>query len=220
MKVNFFYFSYHPSSSATTYFFIGTAIAAMSWKSFVRVFRLRSITGGITMSLKNTAIATALLAATAFASTATAATSPAQATFQVLITIQKACTVAAGAGSNINLGTVDSTAVNTSGTSDINVTCSKNTAYFVGLSPSNNSTAGAGVMAGTGTNADTVPYQLNSVSATGPVWGNTATSTAVGNGVTGMGDGAAHAIPVYATAASANFTPDTYADLVTVNVNF
>jgi spore coat protein U-like protein len=65
-----------------------------------------------------------------------------------------------------------------------------------------------------------VPYQLNSVSNTGPVWGNTATATTVGNGVAGTGTGISQPIPVYATVPSANFTPDTYTDTVTVNVNF
>jgi spore coat protein U-like protein len=66
-----------------------------------------------------------------------------------------------------------------------------------------------------------VPYQLTSTAgAGGTIWGNTATSTAVGNGVAGTGTGAAQSLTVYATAASANFTPDSYADTVTVNVNY
>lgn len=170
------------------------------------------------MLLKNTLLAAALIMAGGFASVTSAAV--ANANFQITITIQKACSVTAGAGSNINLGTVASTAPNTSGTSNISVTCSKTTPYFIGLAPSNNNTTGAGVMSGTGTNTDKVPYQLNSVSNTGPVWGNTATATTVGNGVAGIGTGLPQPIPVYATAPSANFTPDTYTDTVTVNVNF
>ena len=76
-------------------------------------------------------------------------------------------------------------------------------------------------MAGTGANADQVPYQLRSAAgAAGAVWGNTATATSVGNGVSGTGTGAAQTHTVYVTAPSANFTPDTYNDVVTVNVNF
>ena len=69
-------------------------------------------------------------------------------------------------------------------------------------------------------NTDKVPYQLNQTSATGPVWGNTATATTVGNGVASQGTGLLQSFTVYATAPSANFTPDDYADTVTVNVNY
>ena len=147
-------------------------------------------------------------------------------TFQVLITIAKACSVTAGPSSNINLGTVNSSTTNTTGNSTISVTCSKTTPYFIGMAPSTKNggnTSGAGAMssvANSATNMDKVPYQLNQISATGPVWGNTATSTTVGNGVAGTGTGAAQTYTVYATAPRANFTPDNYADTVTVNVNY
>lgn len=144
-------------------------------------------------------------------------------TFQVLMTIQKSCTVTAGSGSNINLGSVDASAANTSGNNTISVNCSKTTPYFIGLEPSNSNTLGAGLMSSVAnavTNTDKVPYQLTQTSATGPVWGNTATTTAAGNGVQGTGNGTAQTYTVYATAASANFTPDSYADTVTVNVNY
>src|SRR6185312_15041634 len=115
---------------------------------------------------------------------------------------------------------VASSAVNTSGSNNIAISCTKNVPYYIGLAPSNGNTAGAGVMSGAGGNTDKVPYQLHSVSAAGPIWGNTATSRTVGNGVQGTGTGAAQSIPVFATAPSANFTPDTYSDTVTVHVNY
>lgn len=133
-------------------------------------------------------------------------------------TVIKSCKVTVA--SNINLGSVPSTAVNTSGANNISVTCANTTPYFIGLAPSNGSNTGAGTMSGTGSNTDKVPYQLNSVSAAGPIWGNTATSTSVGNGVAGIGTGLAQTIPVYAKAPGANYTPDTYSDTVTVNVNY
>ncbi|MCW2256869.1 spore coat protein U-like protein [Providencia alcalifaciens] len=147
-------------------------------------------------------------------------------TFKVLITIMKSCSVTAGADSNINLGSVSSSAINTNATNNITINCSKTTPYFIGLSPSTangGGSTGAGAMssvANSATNTDKVPYQLNMTSPTGPVWGNTATSTEVGNGVAGTGTGENQIIPVFATAASANFTPDSYADTVTVTVNY
>lgn len=141
--------------------------------------------------------------------------------FTVSATVIKQCTVSAGAASNINLGSVPSTATNITGNNSISVSCTSTTPYYIGLSPnSTGSTTGAGKMSGTGGNTDKVPYQLHSVSAAGPIWGNTANSTSVGNGVAGTGTGSAQAIPVYAKAPSANYKPDSYSDTVTVNVNY
>ncbi len=175
---------------------------------------------------KNVFAKIALIAAAGFAVNAFAAANPATAQFQVKMKILKACTVTAGSTSDIQLGAVtgvDSSAVNTTGSNTISVTCSKTTPYNINLVLTSNSanTAGSGLMSGTGGNTDKVPYQLNSGSAAGPVWGSTATSGAlanVGNGVHGTGTGLAIAHTVYATAPSANFTPDDYADTVTVNV--
>lgn len=144
------------------------------------------------------------------------------ANFQVRIIIQKSCSVTAGAPSDIDLGTVLSTATNVDGTNNIFVTCSKNTPYYIGLAPSNGDVAGTGVLAsssGAG-HGDTVPYQLYSDADRTVAWGNTATTTAQGNGVAGMGSGAQQTIPVYARAPSANFTPDSYADNVLVTVHY
>jgi spore coat protein U-like protein len=75
-------------------------------------------------------------------------------------------------------------------------------------------------MAGTGGNTNKVPYQLYQTAAGTTVWGNTATSTSVGNGVAGIGNGSAKSLTVYATAPSSDFKPDTYSDIVTINVNY
>jgi spore coat protein U-like protein len=142
-------------------------------------------------------------------------------TFQVTVTIQKACTVTAGAASNVALGTVASTSTNTLGNNTITVYCSKTTPYYIGLAPSNSNTAGSGVLSGTGGNTDQVPYQLSSTAGpSGTVWGNTATASSVGNGVSGTGTGASQTHTVYVTVPSANYTPDTYTDTVAVNVNY
>lgn len=175
------------------------------------------------------AVALAAFGIAATGMSAFAATSPATATFQVLMKINKACTVTAGSASNIQIGAVggvDSNSGSNNGNNTINVTCSKTTPYYVGLAPS---TANGGTANGTGnmvsvansaTNTDKVPYTLYQDSSFGTIWGNTATSTTVGNGKGGTGTGVAQGITVYAQAPSANFTPDSYADTVTVNVNF
>ena len=133
-------------------------------------------------------------------------------------TIVNACTVSSS--SALALGTVSAAASGVSGSTAISINCSSGTAYYVGLSPSNGNTVGGGALSGTGINTDKPPYQLRSVSSAGPVWGNTATATSVGNGVAGTGTGSAQTLTAYATLPSANFTPDSYSDTVTVNVNF
>lgn len=146
---------------------------------------------------------------------AIAAPNPATTTFQVKFTVNKACSVSA---TNLDFGTQDATATNVPGSTNgtITVTCSKGTAYTIGLLPSNNSSTGAGTMAGATTgNTDKVPYQLYQDSGLATVWGNTASTNTVG----GSGTGSAQAaVTVYGKVASANYTPDAYADTVTVNV--
>lgn len=71
-------------------------------------------------------------------------------------------------------------------------------------------------MTGTGSNTDKVPYQLSSTPGpSGTVWGNTSLNT-----VTGNGTGTTTSYPVYATVPSANYTPDSYADTVTIAVTY
>lgn len=141
------------------------------------------------------------------------------AAFTASATIQKACTVTAN---NVSLGTVPFTAVNTTASNTLGVSCTNGTPYFVGLAPSSGNATGAGTMKGAASgNTDKVPYQLTSTPGpSGVVWGNTATATSAGNGVAGTGSGLTQALTVYATAASANYTPDSYSDTVTINVNY
>lgn len=142
-------------------------------------------------------------------------------TFEVSIEIEAACSITAGSGADIDLGTFASTATDISGNGAITVNCSNTVPYYVGLAPSNEATDGAGEMEPAGTSPDTVPYQLRSTSGSdGAIWGNTATSAEVGNGVTGTGNGEDQQLTVYVTVADANYAPDSYSDTVTVTVNY
>jgi len=184
--------------------------------------------------MSNKMMAAAIAAAmglAALSSTAGAASGPVTATFQVLMKINKACTVTAGAGSNIQLGAaggVDATAaVGTTGSNSFTVNCSNTTPYYMALQSGNNaSTAGLGTLKGaTAGNTDTLTYQLCSDSTScATVWGNNGvTNTTVGNGKSGTGNGAAQTQTVYAKvtgAAPALVTPDNYSDTVTVSVYF
>lgn len=143
--------------------------------------------------------------------------------FTVSATVPKNCIISAA--SDINLGSkpANAPAATLIGNNNngLSITCTKSTPYFIGLRPSNNSTTGAGVMSGSGTNITTkVPYQLRQVAGLGTIWGNTATSTNAGNGVGGTGTGLADTRTIYVTVPSADFKPDNYSDKVTVNVNY
>jgi spore coat protein U-like protein len=141
-----------------------------------------------------------------------------QFTLDVKATIANDCKIAAG--NTADMGSVPASTNHLTGSTTVNVTCPNGTAFYIGLSPSNGNTVGAGVLSGSGSNLDKPPYQLHSLSGNGPVWGNTATSTSVGNGVAGTGTGAPQSFRVYISIPSINFTPDTYVDTVTVNLNF
>ena len=139
--------------------------------------------------------------------------------FQIQATVVPSCEVTAS--SDLNLGSRSASETNISGNNKINVTCTEGARYNIGLAPSNGNIGGAGVMSGTGGNPDSVPYQLRSTTGSaGIVWGNTATSNAVGNGVAGIGNGTPQPQTVYVTVPSADFKPDNYSDTVTINVNY
>jgi spore coat protein U-like protein len=138
-------------------------------------------------------------------------------TLPVTDNVTAACSVTA---TNVGLGVVASTATNVQGSGTITIECSPSTKYNIGLAPSNGNVNGAGAMTGSAGNSNTVPYQLYQDSAYSIIWGNTATSTSVGNGVAGHGNGHAQPYPVYVQMPSANFQADTYQDMVTITVNF
>lgn len=175
---------------------------------------------------KKTLIAAAMFAVAGFAMTASATT--ATGTFTVSLQVAKTCSVTTSSASNITFTSVNAGTAPASASGSFSVNCANSTPFFVGLQPastSGTSTAGDGKMKGTGSNATTIAYQLYQNSGLTTVWGNTATATSAGNGVAGTGNGMssgkAIAETVYAgVTGSTDVTPDTYADTVTINVNF
>jgi spore coat protein U-like protein len=140
--------------------------------------------------------------------------------FLVTANVAKSCLVTADP---LNFGTVNGLPgqADRDQTSTISVTCTTPTAYTVALTPSSGSTAGAGAMTPTGGvpgNADTVPYSLYRNAARTAVWGSiTGTNT-----VAGTGNGLAQVLTLYGRVlgTSANVRPDSYRDVVTVNVTY
>ncbi|MXO70618.1 spore coat protein U domain-containing protein [Alteraurantiacibacter buctensis] len=139
-------------------------------------------------------------------------------TLPVTATKINACTVDALA--NASLGSVVAGSTPAPGSTTIRVVCPTGTAYNIGLLPSNGNMGGAGMMQGTGSNTDTVGYQLRRNSGSGAAWGNTATVTSVGNGVGGTGTGGNQDYAVFASVPNTNVQPDSYSDTVTVTVNY
>ncbi|WP_284880457.1 Csu type fimbrial protein [Acinetobacter variabilis] len=145
--------------------------------------------------------------------------------FKVKIQIDSACNFSTSEAQDINFGNVlagtlaSEIQTQTSATA-LSVKCSKGTPYIVNLTPSNGNTTGAGLMTHTAGKTDTISYQLKSDS-TGLVWGNTGTSGAKGNSVSGIGKGMSIANE-HAVYASIESTTDVnignYTDTVTVSV--
>lgn len=123
--------------------------------------------------------------------------------------------------SDIDLGNKPVNWIDIKGNNAIDITCTNSTTYNIGLSPSNGNKNGAGVMTDSLNKSDEIPYQLRSTSGdSGSIWGNTATSDDVGNGVAGMGSGEPKNHTVYVTVPSLDFTPGHYSDVVTISVNY
>ena len=140
--------------------------------------------------------------------------------FEANATVAKSCLVTADP---LNFGSIDGLpgAANRDQTSTINVTCSGSIVYKVGLSPSNGSTTGAGVMSPTGGvpgNTDTVAYRLYRDANRSLPWGSVVDT----NTVTATGNGTAQALTVYGRVlgSSVNVRPDSYRDTVTVTVTY
>lgn len=143
-------------------------------------------------------------------------------TFTIQATVVNSCEITTKAA-NIDLKSVSASATDIKGETSIGVTCTNGGSYYIGLAPTNpngDPNSGSGFLKGRGNDPDMVPYQLFSNSARTQIWGNTATSTMVGNGVKGTGTGIAQSIPIYVTVPSADFKPDTYSDTVRIRVNY
>ena len=158
---------------------------------------------------KSTLLASALLVAGATSAFAADTT-----TFNVKITILKACDVNAAAATDVDFGSVASTAVNTDNAGALNVRCTPLTPYNIAL---NNGQNGATVAARKMANgANLVPYQLYRAAArgAGDVWGATVGTDTLA----GTGTGLVQNVPVYGRVPSANFPAGSYNDVVTATI--
>lgn len=150
----------------------------------------------------------ALATASGSAAAATATT-----TMSVSLIIQAGCSVSATA---LNFGTASVLSAQIGATADVNVVCTDETAYTIGLDLGGNSLSGQRRMIGPA--AETVMYDLYRDSGHATPWGNTIGT----NTVAGTGTGNTQLYIVYGLIPAPQPSPDPggYADLVNVTVTY
>ena len=147
------------------------------------------------------------------------AANPATTTFTVTATVLKTCSVAASA---LNFGNYTPAAGAATGSSTVNVLCTKTTPFTVAL---NGGTTTGGTVAQRllANGANTLQYNLFTTNAYATVWGD-ATGTSVTQAGAGLGLATAVPFTVYGqlpdNATNQAVVPGTYTDTITVSVSY
>jgi len=168
--------------------------------------------------MRRVLLATAVGAALLAGGSALAA-NPATTTFTVTATVLKTCSVAASA---LNFGNYTPAAGAATGSSTVNVLCTKTTPFTVAL---NGGTTTGGTVAQRllANGANTLQYNLFTTNAYATVWGD-GTGTSVTQAGAGLGLGTAVAFTVYGqlpdNATNQGVVPGTYTDTITVSVAY
>lgn len=159
--------------------------------------------------------AKSLLAASVAAGSlfATAWAQEAQTTFDVLLTIESTCSIDTPAATDVDFGTVESTATAIAAQGSLFVNCTPETAYDIALDAGQNGpdVSSRAMSDGAG---NLVPYQLYQESSLSTVWGQTVDTDTVD----GIGTGDVEEYTVYGLVPSANFPAGNYSDTVTATV--
>lgn len=148
-------------------------------------------------------------------------------TFNVRIAITKACTITAAAATDVDFGTVSSTATgNTDAAGSVTAQCTSLTPYAIALNAGLNAGTANDVTTRRMRNVDTtvttnnfVPYQLYQDAARSQVWGSTAGS----NVVSGSGNGANQTFQVFGRTTNpgaVNAAAGSYQDTVTATITY
>lgn len=153
-------------------------------------------------------LAVVLLAVNAQAATTTT-------TFQVTATVNSACTVSA---SDLAFGIYDPSAAANNNTSTVTVTCTKATAYDIGLDKGLYGASTLTRQMKHATLADLINYSLSSVVTQASNWGDVVGTDTVH---VASATGAAEAHTVYGRIATGQYvTAGSYADTITVTVTY
>ena len=159
-------------------------------------------------------VKTTLLAAALFGAGAAPALAADTVNFNVKIVIQTACDIAASAPTDVDFGSVASTATNIDNAGTLRVRCTPGSAYNIALNNGQNGAAVTDRKMAKGT--DFVPYQLYRAAArgVGDVWGATVGT----NTYAGTGNGAVQDVTVFGRVPSANFPAGSYNDVVMATI--
>ncbi len=179
------------------------------------------------MQFKKSLMTATLLAVGGFAAMSSAnAAGTAEDSFDVKLKIDSVCTVVASGAvidfASQDAGVLEDTVGIVTSSSTINVNCSLNAPYVVSLASLNvPGTTGTGTMNGPGD--DVITYQLYSDALGANVWGNDGVlSGAIGNSVSGTGEGLSTAATTHQVYAKLTSTTDIqlgdYSDTVTASV--
>lgn len=134
--------------------------------------------------------------------------------FDVRITIESTCSVDTPAATDVDFGTVTSTATNIQAEGTVSVQCTIGTPWDLALDGGLNSGGDVGARAMSDGAGTLVPYQLYQDSPRTLVWGDTVDV----NTVEGVGIGDVQEVTVYGLVPSANFPAGSYSDTVTATV--
>lgn len=140
--------------------------------------------------------------------------------FSIKATVINSCKIEVPA--NINFGEKSIKDRSLLGQTSINVTCSKDHPYYIGLTSKYGNAQGRGKMKHQ-TGSDTIDYSLRrSSSFTGQLWGDSGNTAQTQGSVQFTGTGTRQSHPVYATISNIppNVSAGEYQDTVTVNVYY
>jgi len=133
--------------------------------------------------------------------------------FQVLITIESTCSIDTPAATDVDFGSVASTATNIEAEGTLSVNCTPGTPWNIALDAGENA-AGDVAARAMSNGTEEVPYQLYQDAGRATVWGDTVgTDTLVGEGI-----GEVEEVTVYGLVPSANSPAGNYSDTVTATV--
>jgi len=158
----------------------------------------------------------ALLAAAVLPMAAQAGQSTAQ--LHVKLVINGSCNISI---TDVDFGTVPSIGAGLSTTGSINVNCTDQLGYNIGIGPGQNSGGDVSARKMSAGGTDEVTYSLRHTSATGDIWGNSASGGTGVSRVSDTGTGAAQEHKVYAAVDPQTTPPNgTYEDTLTVTVSW
>ncbi|MGB8716481.1 MAG: spore coat U domain-containing protein [Rhodanobacteraceae bacterium] len=163
------------------------------------------------MKTKYVLLASALMAASGYATMAAAATDTTN--FDAVIKIQNSCDANVATVNDLDFGTRTFADINISSTTDIKVKCTTGASYDVGLTAANgNSTR---VMTGPGTD---IGYEMYSDASHSTVWGDTVGTDTVAD--TGNGTSQTHTVYGLVSSIPGTASAGSYSDTVTVTVTY